>query len=99
MSFELCEASFSFQKYINDVLREYLNIFCIAYIDDILIYSNFLKEHKNHVKKILMILEKVELQLDISKCEFHVTKIIYLKMIIFKDDIRMNFKKIEIIQN
>ena len=51
MPFGLCGAPSSFQEYINDVLREYLDIFCTAYIDDILIYSNSLKEHKGHVRK------------------------------------------------
>lgn len=36
----------SWQQFINDVLWEYLNKFCTAYLDDILIYSNNLKEHK-----------------------------------------------------
>jgi hypothetical protein len=33
-----------FQHYVNDALREYLDIFCTAYLDDILIYSNLLSE-------------------------------------------------------
>ena len=99
MPFGLCGAPSSFQEYINDVLREYLDIFCTAYIDDILIYSNSLKEHKDHVRKVLMALQKAGLQLDISKCEFHVTETIYLGLIISKDGIRMDPKKIETIQN
>ena len=81
------------------MLREYLDIFCTAYIDDILIYSNSLKEHKDHVRKVLMALQKAGLQLDISKCEFHVTETIYLGLTISKDGIRMDPKKIETIQN
>ena len=99
MPFGLCGAPSSFQEYINDVLREYLDIFCTAYIDDILLYSNSLKEHKDHVRKVLMALQKAGLQLDISKCEFHVTETIYLGLIISKDGIRMDPKKIETIQN
>ena len=45
MPFGLANGLFSFQTYINDVLHGMLDIFCMAYIDDILIYSNLRKEH------------------------------------------------------
>ena len=49
MNFGLCGAPSSFQNYINDILHEYLDTFCSAYIDDILIYSKTKKEHLKHV--------------------------------------------------
>lgn len=39
MPFGLCNAPGTFQSFINDSVREYLDIFCSAYLDDILIYS------------------------------------------------------------
>ena len=45
MPFSLCEASSSFQSYINDILQDCLDIFVTVYIDDILIYSKSVKEH------------------------------------------------------
>ena len=45
MPFSLCEASSSFQSYINDILQNCLDIFITVYIDDILIYSKSVKEH------------------------------------------------------
>ena len=39
MNFGLCGAPSFFQNYINDIFHEYLDTFCSAYIDDILIYS------------------------------------------------------------
>ena len=47
--FGLCNAPGTFQHYINDLLHEYLDIFCTGYIDDILVYSSSLKEHHKHV--------------------------------------------------
>jgi hypothetical protein len=35
------------------VLREYLDQFCIAYLDDIVVYSNSLEEHREHVRCVL----------------------------------------------
>jgi hypothetical protein len=42
---ELTNAPISFQALINDILRPYFNIFVLAYLDDILIYSKTYKEH------------------------------------------------------
>ena len=42
MSLGLCNTPATFQEYINDLLREYLDQKVIVYLDDILIYS----EHK-----------------------------------------------------
>ena len=53
MPFGLANAPLSFQHYINDTLRDYLDVFYTAYIDDILIYSNTKEEHFTHVKKVL----------------------------------------------
>ena len=49
MPFGLCNAPKTFQRYINESLREYLDVFCTAYLDDVLIYSNNEAEHADHV--------------------------------------------------
>jgi len=56
---------------INDALRQYLNRFVIAYLNDIMIYSNILKEHVNYVFKVLECLNRKNLHLKLRKCEFH----------------------------
>jgi hypothetical protein len=47
MPFNLINALASFQAFINDIFREYLDIFVVAYLDDILIY---LINEKDHIK-------------------------------------------------
>jgi hypothetical protein len=54
--FGLINSLVIFQCFINDILIEYLDNFCLIYLDDILIYFNFLKKHKIHIKKIMQIL-------------------------------------------
>ena len=54
MPFGLTNAPSTFQNYINDVLDpDILDIFGTAYVDDILIYSQTLKQHQEHVKLVL----------------------------------------------
>src|SRR5690606_7659833 len=53
MPFGLTNAPATFQHFINDVLRPYLDQFCTAYLDDILIYSDNLEDHVKHVRLVL----------------------------------------------
>ena len=67
---------------MNEVLFNYLNDFCTVYLDDILIYSDNVLEHENHVKLVLQRLCAAGLQVDIKKTEYHVTYTKYLGFII-----------------
>ncbi len=71
MSFELTNVSTTCQKIINDILRQYLNQFVIAYLNDIIIYSKILKEHVNYVFKVLKCLNIKNLHFKSKKCEFY----------------------------
>ena len=97
MPFGLANAPSSFQNHINDTLRGYLDEFCTAYIDDILIFSNSLEEHHTHVRKVLKRLSDARLQIDIKKCEFHVQSVKFLGLIITTDGIKMDPAKLEAI--
>ncbi len=97
--FELTNESIFFQQYMNDVLWEFLNDFCQAYLNDILIYSKIRKKHRNHVRLVLRWLREAELQINIRKCEFNVKKTVFLKVIVSEQDLRMNSNKMIIIVN
>ena len=94
MPFGLCGAPSSFQRYINDVLRDCLDVYATAYIDDILIFSKNLREHRKHVRTVLTKLRDAGLYIDIEKCEFHVEEVKYLGLIIAKGKIMMDPAKI-----
>ena len=99
MSFELINASTTCQEMINDALREHLNVFVIAYLDDILMYSKTLREHKQHMKIVLQCLKQRRLLLKFEKCEFHKFEVIFLEFIIENQRIRMNLVKFKAIQD
>ena len=99
LSFELINDLASWQHYMNDLLFSFLNDFCQVYLNDILIYSKFKKKHIVHVRKMLKKLKKVDLQIDIEKCEFFKKKMTFLKIILSMNDVRMNSKKIKVIIN
>jgi len=82
MPFGLTNAPASFQRRMNKMLSEYLDIFCVAYLDDILIFSQNLEDHRRHVRTILRQVEETGLTVKASKCEFHTTEIKYLGYVI-----------------
>jgi len=83
---------------MNDVLFDYLDVFCTAYLDDILIYSDDLLEHEIHVKKVLQRLRDAGLQVDIKKSEFSVTRTKYLRFIVSTEGIEVDQSKVEVVQ-
>ncbi len=97
MLFELINESTFFQHYINNMLFNYLHKFCQIYLNNILIYNNILKKHKTHVKKMLNKLHEVNLQINIDKCKFEIQKILFLKLLIFINNLWMNFQKVDVI--
>ena len=97
--FELTNESIFFQQYMNDVLWKFLNDFCQAYLNDILIYSKIRKKHRNHVRLVLKRLREAELQIDIWKCKFNVEKTVFLEVIVSEQNLCMNSSKMIIIVN
>ena len=70
MSFGLTKYLATFMRVMNDVLRPFLDDFIIVYLYDILIFRKSREEHVMHVNKVLDVLKKEKLFLNMSKCEF-----------------------------
>jgi len=98
MSFNLINASVIFQTYINKILTELLNDFYVIYLNNILIFSVKKTDYVNHMKQILERLRKFKLYASLKKCEFFITKVNFLKFIIFTESISMNSSRIDIIK-
>lgn len=99
LPFGLTNGPATYQRYMNDVLFEFLDVFCTVYLDDILIYSEDPSQHVNHVNQVLKRLQEAGLQADIKKCEFGVTKTRYLGFIVTTNGIRVDPDKIQTIKD
>ena len=53
MPFSLMNAPATFQVFIDKVLNEFLNITCVVYLNDILIFSKDESKHSEHVQQVL----------------------------------------------
>ena len=94
MLFRLTNALATFQELINNVLRLYLDIFVIAYLDNIIIYLEDKKDYIKYVTKVLKALDKHNLRLKLKKCEFYKTKVNFLGYIVGVNRVQMSEEKI-----
>lgn len=69
MPFSLTNTPAQFQAYINEALAGLINVTCVVYLDNILIFSNTEEEHVLHIKEILQRLRQAKLFVKLSKCE------------------------------
>ena len=99
MPFGLTNIPASFQTLINDIFREYLDIFVVAYLDDILIYSINEKDHIKQINLVLETLEKADMRINEPKYTFHTKEIKFLGYIIGSKRIKMDPKKVQAIQD
>lgn len=95
MPFGLKNGPATFQRLINDVLREFINAVCVVYMDDILIFATSLQEHLESISKILKKLSEVNLKVQLNKCSFLKRETEFLGHIVTDKGIKPNPNKIE----
>ena len=82
MPFGLAIAPSVFQSFMNDIPRDMLGKFVIAYLDDILVYSSDSQSHVQHVRQVPQRLLENQLYIKGERCEFHVQRISFLGCVI-----------------
>ena len=70
-------------------------ISCIVFVDDILIYSQYEREHKDHLRVLLQLLRDHQLYAKSSKCEFWLTEVRFLGHIVSASGVSVHPKKVE----
>jgi hypothetical protein len=97
MPFGLANAPAMFQRFIQHVLCEYLDVCCFVYIDDILIFSKTEEDHLIALRNVMSKLCEYSLKASLSKCEFFSLQVTFLGFDITKDGLKMNSKKLNTI--
>src|SRR5258706_9144281 len=95
MFFRLCNSPTMFQMMMNDILQDFIhNGEAICYMDDILVYSHTLSDHRWTVRQVLTTLCKWRLFLKPEKCKFEQKEVEYLGLVISKDHVAMDPMKV-----
>ena len=100
MPYGLSNTSAIFQKYVNNILVEKLNIFVIVYLDDILIYIK--DPEQPHIKVVCWILnqlQKCSFFANLKKCWFHQDEVRFLEYMVLSKRISIKAKRIEIVKD
>ena len=98
MPFGLTNAPAVFQTLVNDVLRDFINLFVVVYLDNILIFSPTPKEHTTHVHLVLQWLLENRLFVKVEKCVFDAASMGFLGHILEKGQVRADPKKVRAVE-
>ena len=99
MSFSLTNAPMAFQQFMNNIFFDFLDVCVVIYLDNILIYSNNMSKHHQHVKEVLKHLYKTGLYAKVEKYKFHSESVEYLEYILSPSGLTMSNNKVKIIQD
>ena len=98
MFFQLTNAFATLQKVVNKTLYNYLNVFVIVYMNDVLIFSKMKEKHEQHIVKMLKRFQEHNLKVKKEKSKFFKQKITFLDYVIESNRIEMKAKKLKIIK-
>ena len=100
MYFGMCNSPATFQLMMDMLFHELIMTGkIIIYMDDILIFTQTMEEHRDIVRRVLQILADNKLSLHPKKCKFHQTKINYLGVILSQNSIEADPTKIKRVAN
>jgi hypothetical protein len=99
MPFGLTNAPAVFQRLMNHIFSDILDVYCICFMDDILIFSPDEELHVKHVREVLSRLRANKLFAKLEKSKFHARSVEFLGFIISENSVSMDPRKIQDIMN
>ena len=78
MPFGLRNSPSIFQCIMQNILSPYLWLFCLVYINNIVVYSKSYEDHIDHLGKVLEVIERAGITLSPSKCHLFYGSILLL---------------------
>jgi hypothetical protein len=96
--FSLINAPATFQASIHKALRHLIDSICIMYLEDILIYSKYEEEHKQHVKLVLQKLRDYALYAKPSRCTFYTKEVEFLGFVVTTSGVTMDENRVRSIR-
>ena len=99
MPFGLTNAPTIFMRLMEDILRPFTNSFVVVYLDGILISNKSWENHLQHLRRVLNTLRQQQLNANLEKCSFGMTRIQYLGYIMDEHGVHSDPAKIQAIRD
>jgi hypothetical protein len=99
MPFGLTSAPATFQRMVNNIFHDLLDVCVVVYLDDVLVFSKNLNDHCEHLFSVFLLMRKHNLFCQGTKCIFAADELEYLGHVIGADGIKVDPKKISIIRD
>ena len=99
LPFELSNALSTFMRVMNQALRPFIGKFVAFYFDDILLYSDSLEIHLQHICEVLHVLRRDKFFATVKKCVFMAPEVLFLGYVVSGDGLRVDESKMEAIRN
>ena len=99
MPFGLTNAPAAFQRFMNEIFADLLDLYVVVYLDDILIFSSDPSQHSQHVREVLKRLKKHGLYCKAPKCEFSTESTEFLGYVCTPEGLKMDESKVQTIRD
>jgi len=95
-----CLLNYQCTKHFHEiqVLKSFLEKFVVVYFDDILIYSSSEAEHIQHLRDVFTVLQTNELYINLKKCSFMTTSLIFLGFVVCSQGTYVDKEKVRVIR-
>ena len=87
LPFGLTNAPAAFMRLMNNVLRPLIGVSCLAFLDDLIIFSKTEEDHLRHVEEVLTALSAANLKVKLSKCSFGQPQTKFLGLVVSDQEI------------
>ena len=77
-----------FYELTNEDLRDFIGKFVIVYLHEVLVFSQTKEEHLKHPRFVLERLQQEKLLINVKKCTFMKTKLVYLGLVISREGLK-----------
>src|SRR3954462_2361369 len=99
MTFGFSNAPSTFMRAMNYLFPEWLDVFVLLYLNDILVYSKSEAKHEEHGRLVLQKLREHRYYAKLSKCKFWLDKVNFLGHVISAEGIVVDPDRVDAIQD